>query len=233
MRRIWIAYTLALVAAAAASPATALIWGKLAAARSVQSPAHPPDPHSDRLQTRTARVRKKSTSTHKRKPGKHRKKTKPRPPGTNPGAGMMFGDPHVERALGHAPAGMAEAFPFHDATAGVATSIRIYVDRRSHARNVFAALYSTERGHPKSRITSGSKRRPKLAAWNTIALRPAALRGGRTYWIVLLGKGGAVSFRMRAHGKCRRELSAHRHMSSMPSSWNKDPAGRGVQPRRT
>ena len=163
---------------------------------------------------------------HKHRPaaahGKHHKKTKPGRPSPKP-ALMIFGNARVEAGVGRAPAGLAEAFPFKDHSRGVATSIRVYIDAQNRAGNLFVGLYSNKDGHPHSRIASGSRRLPKAGAWNAIAIRPVAVRPGRTYWLVLLGERGTLSFRMRSHGACRRDLSDRSHMRSMPSSWKRGP----------
>ena len=52
--------------------------------------------------------------------------------------------------------------------------------------------------HPGALITAGSLSAPVGGEWNRISVPAGAIRSGRTYWLTFLGRGGALSFRVRA-----------------------------------
>ena len=136
---------------------------------------------------------------------------------------MMLGNQAIGSKVDHKSVGTVEAFAFRARRTGTAASISIYLDARDRATTVLAGVYSSRRGHPKSLLTSASLRFPKAGAWSSAAVRPATLRSGRTYWIAILGKGGAIYFRDRNARLCTNAKLSKRRMRSLPRLW---PGGR-------
>jgi hypothetical protein len=114
---------------------------------------------------------------------------------------------------------MAEAFPLRGRIAGTGVSINIYLSRRNRARKLVAGLYASANGLPGSRLTEGSISSTKPHAWNTIKVAPVSIRAGRTYWLVVLGKGGALDVRRRGVAGCARETYYRKRLSSLPLVW--------------
>ena len=113
---------------------------------------------------------------------------------------MLLGEQAIEPMVDDNLAGTVEGFAFRARRSGTAASIKVYLDGRARANTLFAGLYSSRHGHPQSLLTSGLLRSPKAGAWNSVAVASANLRSGTTYWLAVLGKGGAIYFRDRNHG---------------------------------
>jgi len=229
MRRIWIACALTLLVAALAPSRP---WTVLAQPLTFggQRPDHPALRTQPRKHKKaTPRHRKRPTSSHpkrttssKRKPTHGRHPKKPKPPRTK--LSMLLGNRHVEASLDNASPGSAQAFRFVDHTPGVATAVRIYVDSRNRARVLVAGLYSSGGRHPRSRLTSGRMTSPRGRAWDLVRLRPATLKAGRTYWLVVAGTGGSFGLRSRTGVRCRNDASRQRNLRALPRSWRRDKA---------
>ena len=127
------------------------------------------------------------------------------------------GQPAIEPAVDHNFVGTVEAFAFRARHSGTAASISVYLDARDRAHTLFAGLYSSRHGRPRTLLTSGLRRSPRAGAWNSVAVRSASVRSGRTYWLVVLGKGGAVYFRDRR--SCSGDRSSKRSTGSLPRTW--------------
>jgi hypothetical protein len=54
-----------------------------------------------------------------------------------------------------------------------------------------------------------------------VKVRGARISSGRTYWLVVLGKGGVLRFRDRSSRRCSSQSSKPRRMLSLPSSWRR------------
>ena len=132
---------------------------------------------------------------------------------------MMFGDATIESSLDHNSAGLAEAFPFINQKTGTATSISVYVGTRNKATTLMAALYSDANGGPGKQIAAGSMTTPRVGAWNTLLVASVGVTSGATYWLAILGKGGALYFRDRSSGACASQNSASSSLTNLPSTW--------------
>ncbi len=132
----------------------------------------------------------------------------------------LFGDQQVESAVDNNQAGLAEAFPFKNSTAGQATSIDVYLDSHSKASTVLAGIYADSNGHPGALLGSGTLSSPKAGAWNALSISGTAVSASKTYWLAVLGKGGTMYFRDRASGPCSSENSRQSTLNSMPSTWS-------------
>ena len=133
---------------------------------------------------------------------------------------VLFGDQSVESTLDSNTAGLAEAFPFSDATSGNAGSISVYIDARNRARVVTLGLYNSNgSGRPAALLGSGSLSAPQSGTWNTVSIASTSVSAGHTYWLAILSSSGAVYFRDRSAGLCTSVTSSRRNLSSLPSSW--------------
>lgn|GEM_PF-3004702 len=132
---------------------------------------------------------------------------------------MLLGDRRVERLPAAAGPGRAEAFSGRAVRAGRASSIVVYVARRSRARELLAGLYTDARGHPGVRLSWGGLRSPVAGAWNRVRIRAVRLRAGRTYWIALLGEGGFLGLRVRERGLCERDRAGGARLTRLPYAW--------------
>ena len=76
-------------------------------------------------------------------------------------------------------------------------------------------------------MTSGLRRSPKAGAWNSLAVGSTSLRFGRTYWLAILGEGGAVYFRDRNPRLCTGKRSSKRTLRSLSRTWPAGPNSHG------
>ena len=151
---------------------------------------------------------------------------------------VLLGERALGSTVGDNLAGTVEGFAFRARRSGRAASISVYLDARDRATTLFAGLYSSRGGHPGSLLISGSLRSPRAGVWNSVAVRSGRMRSGRmrsggtlrfgrTYWLAVLGRGGAVYFRDRDGGSCVGSGSSERKLQALPRSW---PAGPNSQP---
>ncbi len=140
---------------------------------------------------------------------------------------LLLGDRQRERSVASVRRGRARAFRFTAARSGTARKVSLYVAGGTRASRALVALYSNASGRPGQLLTTGSRRRPARRAWNTIAVRSVSLVAGRTYWLAVLGAGGALSYRERARGPCSSSAAAQRHLAAFPKRWTSDGSSRG------
>jgi hypothetical protein len=131
---------------------------------------------------------------------------------------VLLGDTAVEPGLGRNRAGVGEAVPFVALASGTLTSIRIYVGSHNAARVVAAGIYATKHGHPGRRVASGHAR-PKAGSWIAVKIGATAIISGDTYWLAVLGTGGALSLRDRAKGPCVSDDARQSSLGSLPAAW--------------
>lgn len=132
---------------------------------------------------------------------------------------ILLGETAVEPRVGHNPAGTVAAFAFRARRSGTAASIHIYIGRRTRATILLAGLYSNRHGHPRTLLTSGSRQSPKAGGWSSVAVASARVRSGTTYWLAILGKGGAIYFRDRHGRSCAGKTSSKRRSRWLPGRW--------------
>jgi hypothetical protein len=165
----------------------------------------------------------------KRRPTKAKKKHQPTSqltsvsatatPSVTTASPMLFGDQTVESLVDNNKAGMAEAFPFTATTAGQALTLSVYVDSHNKATKLIAGVYSDASGHPGSLLASGSASSPRSGSWDTISLPTIGVTSGQSYWLAILGTGGASYFRDRDAGPCKSITSAQTTLTALPSAW--------------
>ncbi|MGA7705362.1 MAG: hypothetical protein WB998_10760 [Solirubrobacteraceae bacterium] len=139
----------------------------------------------------------------------------------------LLGDPTVESRHVALPNGRVEAFRVHAHTSGRAATLLVFVDAQSSATKVVVGLYRNVRGRPGTLLATGVVEEPRAGAWNAASLsRVPRLVAGRSYWLTLLGEGGALHYRARPHARCLGARSLKAHLSALPNAWS---AGRVVR----
>ena len=135
----------------------------------------------------------------------------------------LFGDNTVESGLDQNSAGWAEAFPFSNQSSGTASAIVVYVAKQNQATQLIAGIYSNKNGNPGALLTSGTLSAVKAGAWNTVSVTAATVQSGQTYWISLLGRGGALYFNDRNGGSCASQNASQTSATSLASNWSSGP----------
>ena len=217
MRRILIACAAAYLVAALVAGRSQSVARQTAVSRAAQ--VFRVEPHHAYLRSNVG-----SAYRHKSRKGPHQrghapKRGKPKSPPEASTAQVLLGNARIEHAVDKRHAGVAEAFSFTGRSAGVANSIHIYIGSHNRATTLLVGVYSSYGGHPRSRIASGALSLPKGGGWNTVPVTSAAISAGRTYWLVVLGRGGALYIRDLMHGRCASELSRHGYLKSLPQRW--------------
>jgi hypothetical protein len=135
-------------------------------------------------------------------------------------AATLIGDSAIESHVDYLNSGEAEAFRFQANTSDVAGISHVYIDSHNSARTLTVGLYSsTSTGHPGSLLSTGSITTVQPSSWNAVALTPASLVAGKSYWLALLGQGGTLRYRDRRNGPCPSETSAQTGLGSLPALW--------------
>ena len=136
------------------------------------------------------------------------------------GATLLVGNNSVQSFGDTDAAGSAEALQYTATSSGTVGSLSLYVDSGNAATSVNVALYSDAGGNPGTLLTSGTLSHPTPAAWNSVAVPPAAVAAGTKYWLALLGLGGQVNFRDVASGGGATQNSAQTNLSGLPQTWS-------------
>jgi hypothetical protein len=131
----------------------------------------------------------------------------------------LLGDRMLERRSAALPAGRAQAFAFRTGPSGTAGRIHVYMDAHATAKRLLVGLYSDAGGHPGSLLTTGSIFYPRRGAWNSVPVVATSLVPGATYWLAVLGSGGALRYRFRSHGHCKSETRAGSSRGALTSRW--------------
>ncbi len=135
-------------------------------------------------------------------------------------AQALLGDSKVEARHVALAGGSVEAFRVHAHGSGRAATLLVFVDARSAAAKLVVGLYRNAHGHPGALLGTGSVERPTAGAWNAARLVPAPrLVAGRSYWLTLLGEGGALRYRAHLGGRCLGARSLKAHLSTLPDAW--------------
>lgn len=132
---------------------------------------------------------------------------------------VLLGNQRVASNRDSESAGRSEAFPFTSLRNGRVVALHVYVDRSTRARVVAAGIYSNAAGRPGWLLASGSLRHPHRARWDLMRLRAVRLYRGRSYWIALLGIGGAIAYRDRNSSGCHSSESARTPLRRLPARW--------------
>ena len=116
-------------------------------------------------------------------------------------------------------AGQAEAFRLRARTSETAHVVQIYVGSGSTARGVVVGIYSNAGNRPESLLSGGYADSLKAHRWSAVAIAPAWLASGRTYWLAVLGWGGVLRYRSPRRGTCLSNLSTRTHLHRLPRRW--------------
>ena len=135
-------------------------------------------------------------------------------------SGALLGDEAVESNRDWLSSGQAEAFPFQARDSATAGAAHVYIDFANSARTLIVGLYTNASSHPGTLLSTGSLSSPQAGAWNTATVAPASLVSGTTYWLAVLGTGGALHYRDRAHGTCTALTSAQINLPTLAASWS-------------
>ena len=117
--------------------------------------------------------------------------------------GFLLGNARLQSHHDTLAAGRWAAFRFHASAGGTAKWLTLFIDRRARSRSVQLAIYRDRGGHPGSRLTSGLQRHAVAGGWNHVAVRPARLVKGHTYWLAVVGtrSGGGTGAVGRLHSQ--------------------------------
>jgi hypothetical protein len=132
---------------------------------------------------------------------------------------VLLGESTLESNPDYVDAGQAEVFRLQAGASDVAGSAHVYVDSRNAARTLIAGLYSDVAGEPGVLLSTGSISTVQSGVWNTVALSPVALAGGKAYWLAVLGEHGTLRYRDREKGPCPSQTSAQTNLGALPLSW--------------
>ena len=99
----------------------------------------------------------------------------------------------------------------------------VYVAKQNQATQLIAGIYSNKNGNPGSLLTSGTLSAVKAGAWNTVPVTGATVQSGQTYWISLLGRGGALYFNDRNGGSCASQNASQTSATSLAANWSTGP----------
>lgn len=133
---------------------------------------------------------------------------------------LLLGDTNVESSVDKNPAGTPEAFPVSALSTGEVASLSVFLDSSSSAATVWAGIYTSSNGHPRTLLSSGVISNPVAGQWNSIPLAPVQVTAGNTYWLALLGVNGVVTFRDRS-GRCQSEVSGQTNLGTLPAAWTR------------
>lgn len=145
-------------------------------------------------------------------------------------APMLLGSHRTNDAVRGQRADRAVAFRFKASHAGLAGAIWIYLARPTRASTVRAALYSSDSGHPHTRLTSGVVRHFKDRRWVRIALGAARLHSGATYWLALMGSSGRLAYRIGDSGACGDRIASIGGKGALPRRWPTTATRSGCRP---
>jgi uncharacterized protein DUF1565 len=134
-------------------------------------------------------------------------------------SGALLGDEAVESSRDFLSAGQAEAFSLVARASGTVGAVHLYLDSHNHARTVVVGLYSNAGGHPGLLLSSGSGPASAASTWTTVSVTPTPLTSATTYWLAILGEGGALRYRDRAAGPCSSQTSAQTDLAALPAAW--------------
>ncbi len=138
-----------------------------------------------------------------------------------PSTKALLGDGTVESRLDTLAAGRAAAFRLQaGATGGPVGIAHVYVGAGNEAGTVFAGVYEEGGTFPSTLLGSGSAAVSESDAWISVPLQTVDLAAHRTYWLAILGSGGALRFRSARQRTCRSQTSARGDLAALPPEWS-------------
>jgi hypothetical protein len=134
-------------------------------------------------------------------------------------ATTLLGDQAIEPQRDELSGGQAEAFSFQALASGTTAAAHLYIGSANTATTLIVGLYSSVGGQPGALLASGSTPILATSAWSTAPIPSVQLSAGSTYWFAVLGTGGTLRYRDRAHGPCISETSRQARLGALPSLW--------------
>jgi hypothetical protein len=132
---------------------------------------------------------------------------------------VLLGESSVESQYDSLIAGQAEAFRLRAGASGFAHVAHVYIPLPNTARTVIVGLYTNANNHPGSLLRTGSASISRAGSWTAVSIAQLELVAGKSYWLAILGRGGILRYRDRAHGPCPSETSARTTLGVLPTSW--------------
>jgi hypothetical protein len=132
---------------------------------------------------------------------------------------MLLGSHRTSDAVRGQIADRSVAFRFTASHSGRAGAAWVYIARPTHASLVWAALYTSDSGHPRTRIATGLVRHFKPRRWVRIGLGAAHLHAGSTYWLALIGANGRLAYRIGRLGACGNDVASIGAKGKLPRHW--------------
>jgi hypothetical protein len=133
---------------------------------------------------------------------------------------VLLGNRTIQRKVGRARPGRADAFRFAVRRAGTVSAVKVYLDAHNKAKKLMVGIYSSRSGNPLSRVASGTLSSTKAGSWNKVHVTPVKVRSRSTYWIAVLGRGGTLYFRDHKGGLCHAMTYHTARLASMPAMWS-------------
>jgi hypothetical protein len=93
-------------------------------------------------------------------------------------------------------------FIFRARASGVVTKLLLHVDRAGTARSIVVGLDRDIHGRPGTRLGAGLLSAPRRGGWNTVPIAPTQLIAGRSYWLSVAARGGALRAHSSRLGRC-------------------------------
>jgi hypothetical protein len=139
---------------------------------------------------------------------------------TGGGSSLLLGVNTISSVADSDTAGQAEAFKVVAATSGSVSSLTAYADASNHATAMTIGLFTDANNHPGTLLTQGSVGSLSSSKWFTVSVPSVNVASGTSYWIAILGSGGALTFRDGNQSGCNSETSGQSTLTSLPASWS-------------
>ncbi|HUA75237.1 MAG TPA: right-handed parallel beta-helix repeat-containing protein [Solirubrobacteraceae bacterium] len=138
---------------------------------------------------------------------------------------ILLGDRAVEPQTDSLAPGRAGAFRVRALSSGAVRTIYVYLAPGSAAGSLSAGIYRDAHGHPGALLASGAAAMSAPGSWSPVPIPRTTLVSGATYWLAVLGKGGALRYRDRLRGPCASEASSQSSLTALPASWRTGASG--------
>jgi hypothetical protein len=132
---------------------------------------------------------------------------------------LLLGDSAVESGSDQLVAGQAEAFRLTASATGLTGAVHLYISIGNAATTLLAGIYTNAGKRPGSLLSAGSAHTTASGTWTTVPIAGVQLTAGQTYWLAILGRGGALHYRDHHQGTCPAQTSAQTSLTALPGSW--------------
>ena len=131
----------------------------------------------------------------------------------------LVGDQTLAPSADSNNAGVAQAFSYTATGSGTTSDIELYVNTGTTATKLYLGLYADNGGEPGALLASGALSSPVSSAWNDVSVGSTAVTAGSTYWIALLGTGGALYYPDTWGGSGASYVESNSALSSTPNGF--------------